>query len=251
MPRIGRIRSQTGIYHVVLKGTDDRNIFLENEDRDKFIRQLLKAREKGNFSLLAYCLMDNHVHLLIEENEEIGKSIQRMAVGYVQWHNQKYGRKGHLFQNRFASEAVETDRYLLAVFRYIHQNPVKAGMVHMPSEYSWSSYQDYLAAFNRKACFIDGARIMAYFETQETFEEFINALQNDQCIDYNELIRYTDSELRRLLLQEFSEVEFIESMSTEERKRLIKEIYGSTNASIRQLGRVLKLGRGVVERAIR
>jgi REP element-mobilizing transposase RayT len=60
-----------------------------------------------------------------------------MAVGYVQWHNQKYGRKGHLFQNRFASEAVETDRYLLAVFRIIHQNPVKAGMVHMPSEYSW------------------------------------------------------------------------------------------------------------------
>jgi REP element-mobilizing transposase RayT len=67
MPRIGRIRSQTGIYHVVLKGIDDRNIFLENEDRDKFIRQLLKAREKGNFSLLAYCLMDNHVHLLIEK----------------------------------------------------------------------------------------------------------------------------------------------------------------------------------------
>ena len=134
MSRVSRKKSKTGIYHIMLRGIDKRNIFLDNEDRKKFIEKLKIARETAGFRLHGYCLMDNHVHLLIEENEEIGTSIKRITVGYVQWHNNKHERTGHLFQNRYLSEPVETDAYLLTVLRYIHQNPVKAKITSIPLE---------------------------------------------------------------------------------------------------------------------
>src|SRR5665647_2361828 len=87
MSRVSRKKSKTGIYHIMLRGIDKRNIFLDNEDRRKFIEKLKIARETAGFRLHGYCLMDNHVHLLIEVNEEIGTSIKRITVGYVQWHN--------------------------------------------------------------------------------------------------------------------------------------------------------------------
>ena len=83
MPRQPRQKSETGIYHVMVKGIDERNIFLEDGDKKKFMSQLLKAKEKGSFALLAYCLMDNHVHLLLEEIEELGTAMKRINVGYA------------------------------------------------------------------------------------------------------------------------------------------------------------------------
>ena len=99
MARQSRIKSETGIYHILLRGIDKRDIFLDDEDREKIIRNIEQAKDKGGFLIHGYCLMTNHVHLLIkEEEEEIGKSIKRITVGYVGWHNQKYERTGHLFQ---------------------------------------------------------------------------------------------------------------------------------------------------------
>lgn len=141
MTRQARKKSITGIYHVILKGIDGRNLFMDDSDWLIFMEKLNKAREAGEFHLHVYCLMDNHVHLLIKEGEALGRSIKRMTVGYVQLHNNKYERSGHLFQNRFKSEAVEDDRYLMTVIRYSHQNPLKAEMVTRLEDYPWSSYQ--------------------------------------------------------------------------------------------------------------
>ena len=99
--------------------------------------------------------MDNHVHLLLKEGEELGTSIKRITVGYVQLHNNKYGRTGHLFQNRFSSEAVEDDKYLMTVIWYIHRNPLKTGMVSRLKEYSWSSYQQIIQAYQGNTSIID------------------------------------------------------------------------------------------------
>lgn len=141
MARQEWVKSTTGIDPVVLKGLDGRNIFLDDSDRSLFMDKLTKARETGGFQLYGYCLMDNHVHLLIKEGEELGTSIERITVGYVQLHYNKYGRTGHLVQNRFSSEAVEDDQYLMMVLRYIHRNPLKAEMVSRLKGYPWSSYQ--------------------------------------------------------------------------------------------------------------
>ena len=89
MPREAREKSKTGIYHVLLRGIDKRDLFLDDDDRRKFVRNLEQAKEKGGLDVYGYCLMDNHIHLLVKEGEEIGESIKRITVGYVGWHNQK------------------------------------------------------------------------------------------------------------------------------------------------------------------
>lgn len=89
--------------------------------------------------------MTNHVHMLLKtETEEIGDVVKRITLGYAQYHNVKNGRTGHLFQNRFKSEPVNTDEYFLVVLRYIHQNPIKAGIVKRIEDYRWSSYNAYI-----------------------------------------------------------------------------------------------------------
>lgn len=128
----------------MLRGIDKRDIFIDAEDNVKFLQKLLKAKGTVSFKLFGYCLMDNHVHLLIKESEDIGTSIKRITVGYVQWHNRRHERTGHLCQNRYMSEAVEDESYLINVLRYIHQNPVKAGLSKNVEEYKWSSYNEYI-----------------------------------------------------------------------------------------------------------
>lgn len=250
MPRQARVKSKTGIYHVMLKGIDDRDIFLDDFDRSKFIEHIIRARKKGDFNFLAYCLMDNHAHLLIEENEEIGKSIKRITVGYVLWHNNKYGRTGHLFQNRFSSEVVETDSYLLTVVRYIHNNPVKAGIIKLPRDYEWSSYNQYLAAYNNKTCHIDPTRIKAYFKTQENYEDFMNILHDDKCLGNKPSKKLTDEVLRKIIFEELN-LGSIEAMPAKERNQIIRDVHLMTGASVRQLGRVFGLGKGIIQRGIR
>lgn len=249
MPRQPRKKSETGIYHIMIKGIDGRNIFVEGKDRKKFMTQLLKAREKGSFDLLAFCLMDNHVHLLLEEKEEIGTAVKRITVGYVLWHNYKYGRSGHLLQNRYQSEPVETDAYLLTVARYIHQNPVKAGLVKKAKDYPWSSYPQYIEAYKGKNVYIDPKRFMDYFNTQEEFELFMNAQQDDKCLEYQPTGKVTDEDLAEIIQQKYH-INLNQKLTKEERVQLIRQLYENETTSIRQLARVLGVSKGVIERAL-
>lgn len=250
MAREARRKSQTGIYHIMLKGIDDRNIFLDEEDKLLFLKKLIAAKDTAEFKLYGYCLMDNHVHLIMEESEEIGTSIKRITVGYVHWHNNKYGRTGHLFQNRFLSEPVETEGYLLAVLRYIHQNPLKAMLVKQLRDYLWSSYNQYIALYNERENHIDGHLIKTHFNSSNEFDKFMNENDNQKFLEYKQVKKYTDAMLRNIINKEFN-CDNISNLSIEERKEQIKEIYQSTGASIRQLGRVLGMGKGVIENALK
>ncbi|TCT12216.1 REP element-mobilizing transposase RayT [Natranaerovirga pectinivora] len=251
MPRQARKRSGTGIYHIMLRGIDKRNIFLDDEDRNIFIEKIKKAKEKANFEIYAYCLMDNHIHLLIMESEDIGTSIKRITVGYVTWHNNKYGRTGHLFQNRYNSEVVESESYLLTVLRYIHQNPVKARMVDKAEQYIWSSYKEYELVYQQKETFINDRVVKNYFKKICDFKVYINEKNNDQCMDYHDKIKYTDNQLKGKLDQEGIIEKIKEEVDIDVRNEIIKEIYEELGVSIRQLGRVLGLGKAIVEKALR
>lgn len=144
MARQARKKSETGIYHIILRGINKQNIFEDDEDKRKFLETLKYYKRMCNYSLYGYCLMDNHTHFLIKEREEtISQVIKRISAGYVRWYNEKYERCGHLFQDRFKSEAVESEKCFLTILRYIHQNPVKAGIAEHVSSYLWSSYQEY------------------------------------------------------------------------------------------------------------
>jgi len=250
MAREARKRSITGIYHIMLRGIDKRDIFLDDEDKIKFMEKLMKAKEIGKFELYGYCLMDNHAHLLIRENEDIGTSIKRITVGYVWWHNNKYGRTGHLFQNRYKSEPVDTERYLLTVLRYIHQNPVKAKVVLQARDYSWSSYKQYLVAYQQQSRYIDTHLIKAYFKTIDDFSQYMNDQNNDQCLDYKPVNKLTDAALEKAIRKEYS-IDHLTELPLEERNNKIRDMYHKSGASIRQLGRVIAIGKTIIEKAIR
>ena len=146
MPRQARKRAESGIYHIMLRGINQQQIFEDEEDNEKFLQILKECKELSGFKLLAYCLMGNHIHLLIREGEEsLEQVFKRIGGRFVYWYNVKYRRVGHLFQDRFKSEPVDSDAYLLTVIRYIHQNPVKAGICAKPEEYPWSSWREYLS----------------------------------------------------------------------------------------------------------
>lgn len=250
MARQARKRSTTGIYHVMLRGIDKRNVFLHDNDKMVFMKKLLRAKENANFGLYGYCLMDNHIHLLIHESEEIGISIKRITVGYVSWHNNTYGRVGHLFQNRYLSEPIESEGYLVHVLRYIHQNPLKANMVEKPKDYPWSSYNDYISTYQGNEINIDADMIMTYFKEQKDFEEFTNTQNDDKFVDFEPEEKFTDGALEDIIKIKIAS-DFLNEESIEDRKRLIKDIYNSTGVSIRQLGRVFGVDKNVIARAVK
>ncbi len=145
MPRTARKQSKTGVYHIMLRGNNKQQIFLDNNDSKQFLRILLEYKEICGYKIYAYCLMGNHLHLLLKINETPLESVmKRIITKFVYFYNTKYARIGHLFQDRYKSEPVEDDEYLLQAVRYIHQNPVKAGMCAKPEDYVFSSYNEYM-----------------------------------------------------------------------------------------------------------
>jgi REP element-mobilizing transposase RayT len=125
----------------MLRGTNRIPIYGNAGSKQAFLEAVKEAKAKSDFVVLAYCLMNNHVHLLIQEQSEpIGQVVKRFAVRYSGWYNAVNNRIGHVFQDRFKSEPVEDDSYLLSVLGYIYRNPVKAGIVSRANAYRWSSY---------------------------------------------------------------------------------------------------------------
>lgn len=145
MPRGARERSESGTYHIMFRGINRQKIFCDEEDCARFLQTLVRYKLACGFELFAYCLMPNHVHLLIREGSEpLATAFRRLGASYVYWYNLKYDRVGHLFQDRYKSEAIHDDDYLLTALRYIHNNPVKAGFCEAPADYPYSSYADYV-----------------------------------------------------------------------------------------------------------
>lgn len=144
MSRHVREKSSIDIYHVMLRGNNQQVIFEDTEDFRKFLYILSDCKEDCKFELYAYCLMSNHIHLLIRTSDKPLETIfRKLERRFVSWYNRKYDRIGHLFQGRFKSVPVQNERSFLTVLRYIIQNPMKAGIEIAPGTYPWSSYFSY------------------------------------------------------------------------------------------------------------
>jgi REP element-mobilizing transposase RayT len=145
MARRPRIEIDGGLYHIIARGNNRQLIFGDAEDCRKLLSQLEAQKLKLPFYLYAYCLMPNHIHLLVERrDDQIGRLMHRVLTGYSQYHNRRYQRTGHLFQGRYKSILCQTDQYLTELVRYIHLNPVRAKIVARPHEYDYSSHRAYL-----------------------------------------------------------------------------------------------------------
>lgn len=143
MPRPARSVSVTGIYHVYSRGNSRQIIFEDDSDRYRFLEVVSEKLGERDIDIIAWCLMDNHFHFLVDDPDgRISNAMQAALTSYVKYFNRKSGRSGHLFDDRFKSEPVETDSYALTVVDYIHLNPVK-GILASLDTYRWSSYRSY------------------------------------------------------------------------------------------------------------
>ncbi len=142
MARPLRIEFSDALYHITARGNERRSIFESDHDRNQFLQVLTQTCEAHNWICHAYCLMDNHYHLLIETPDaNLSRGMRDLNSIYSQRFNRIHSRDGHLFQGRFKSFVIEKETYLLEVARYIVLNPVRAKMVSHPKEWKWSSYR--------------------------------------------------------------------------------------------------------------
>ena len=245
MPRRARDKSESGIYHVIVRGINRQDIFLAEEDKGVYLDKLQKYKKECGFEIYAYCLMNNHVHLLLKENEtDLAIIMKKIGTSYAYWYNWKYGRSGHLFQDRYKSEPVENDRYLLTVIRYIHQNPVKVGL----KIDVWTSYQDYL----KLGGLTDSRYILEIFNTdvkkaQAEFKRFVKEPNEDRCLEMSEETRRTDEEAKRIIKEIIKTSNYEELKTWEKRKRDEKlKALKEAGLTVRQIERLTGVNRGAV-----
>ena len=183
MSRPLRITYPGAFYHITSRGNEKKPIFKSRKDREKFLEYLQSASEKYKAVIHSYCLMDNHYHLLLETpSGNLPRIMLHINGAYTNYFNAKRGRAGHLFQGRYRAILVEKDEYAKELSRYIHLNPVRAGVAEMPEEYDWSSYPAYIGKKEKPEWlftdFIHGYFGRSKSSAEKYYREFVSRLIN-------------------------------------------------------------------------
>lgn len=177
MARKPRIHYPGACYHVILRGNAGQDIFFDEKDRNRFFFLIQEGIERFKHRIHAYCLMTNHVHMAVQVADvPLSRIIQNVSFRYTRYINHYRNRRGHLFQGRYQAILIDADSYLLELVRYIHNNPVRAGMVQTPDEYNWSSHNAYLERMS--APWLTTGWVMSQFATQkkeaiERYKDFV------------------------------------------------------------------------------
>jgi REP element-mobilizing transposase RayT len=171
--------------HITSRGNHRNDIFRDDEDYEFYIVLIEECIKYFNneFQILGYILMTNHIHLQIQTKEKhIGFFMKRLNNFYAKYFNNKYNYIGHLFQERYGSEIINNDKYMLETSRYIHLNPVRANMVKRPEEYKWSSYSMYIGEDKEK--FINSRKILDYFKEDNQRQLYKRFVENGIKVKY-------------------------------------------------------------------
>jgi REP element-mobilizing transposase RayT/DNA-binding transcriptional regulator YiaG len=247
------MKSQSGYYHIMVRGNEKKDIFRDDHDKLRFIEIIKKVKQGNSFYLHAFCLMDNHLHMMISEGkEDVARIMKRITVSYVSYFNKKYRRVGHLFQDRFKSEVIEQDSYVLSLVRYIHKNPVKAGIVHNAADYKWSSHPGYIDEKSDFAEILDLDDILGLFS--ENRPEAIKRYEKYMTEEGDE--SFIEIELEKDVMEEETARELYEKLLLEgkgEKQRpenVIKEFRERTNLSIRRIAAITGLNKDKVNRIL-
>ena len=217
MPRLARKLLNGKFFHLTVKGINGEYIFQDFRNKEEYLKLL---KEKENIDILAYCIMDNHAHILIKTQtvDEMSKYMKKVNTSYALYYNKKYRREGYVFNNRFYSQPILDRKHLFSCIVYIHRNPVKANMVHNMEDYEFSSYNDYFEINKRKL--INNENIYKLFDNQnikENLEEFkkyhlkesLLEYEFDEEINYAEMIKayqqiYSNKEIEKKLVYKFN-----------------------------------------------
>lgn len=246
MPRKPRMRSSTDLYHITNRGINKVNIFNSENDKKKFLRILQKSCKQYHVEIYSYCVMSNHFHLLLRiPFTELSAFIQQFSTTYAVYYNFKYNKVGHVFQGRYYSEAIESERYFWCCMRYIHNNPSKASLVPSPALYKFSSMKEYV----QKTRFLVHPRAfqmcIQHFPKTIDFQQFHNKYDRFIYIDTPEEV----FERKKLLIEKCAK-SFLSGKnlpsedaifwSPELKKEFIKFASDNLNVSKAEVGRYVK-----------
>lgn len=264
MARYARKLSKTSIYHAMIRGNERKNIFCATEDKERFMETLIKMKANDEYEIIAFCIMDNHAHLLIKElKDSIQRSMKRIEVSYTIYFNKKNNRVGHLFQDRYKSEPIETDQYILECTRYIHKNPVKAKMVNTAKEYIWSSFNNYMGNDEKYPGLVNTDMILGMFaqdakkaikaftvfSDQSSDVKFVEAEEEDKEPQFI-LPTEVKNKIMKILADENLKVENLIGMKDKLlRNEILKRIKEESNFSVRDLAKYLKVSKDIIFRA--
>ena len=259
MPRKAREdnKTVTNTYHIISRGINKQDIFLDESDKRKFYNIMKDAKSEYQYYLYSFILMNNHIHLTIcDNNDQISKIMHKICSVYAMYFNKKYERVGHVFQNRFKSICVDTEGYLLNVIRYIHKNPEKDGICNM-DKYKWSSYNDYI--YGNTEGITDINFILRLFDEDKisAIKKFtmFNTQVDDDFIDIN--LEYSnslnDEEAIRLIKKELAidNVLLIQNYNLRTRNKIIYKISQINGIYPKQMSRVLGMSERNIQRIIK
>ena len=246
MPRISRVRSESGSYHIMIRGNNKKNIFKYEEDKEKLIEIIEKTITEDKWKLRAYCIMDNHAHLLIEENDkEVSEIMKKINITYAMYYNKKHKSIGHVFQDRYKSESVVDDAYLLTVMRYIHQNPIKAGIIKDIKDYKWSSYNEYIGRLENGITDTDLLEMLSKNKKEaiKEFIEFHKEIEDETYLEDKEEEKENEEKNAWVLIQDK-----ISESGAVNKTELAELLLKNTKLSYRKIAEMLEINRGVVQR---
>jgi putative transposase len=172
MARRPRVFAAGLLYHVIVRGNQRRKTFRHDDDYQAYLERLEKYRAQCQVRIYAYCLMPNHVHLLVETGSTpLAKFMQGLQQSYTQYFNQRYRKVGHLFQGRYKAIICERDKYLLALVRYIHLNAVRAKLATRPERYRYSGHNSYLTDGTDKI--VETTPVLKLMGGKKAYERFV------------------------------------------------------------------------------
>lgn len=225
MPRMARKNLETGFFHVMAQGIKKEKIFYKNEYKEKYIHLIKFFMEKQKIDIVSYCIMDNHVHMIIytENIHELTIFMRKLNTTYAINYNKEENRVGYVFRNRFECKEIYNQDYLTKCIKYIHMNPVKAKIVELEKDYKYSSYNDYI---NKKGI-ITEKLIQKIFNSKYNYlKEFLKIEYDEELFKELEREKLTEEELKKQI-DNFIKKEEITLKELKEDKRLIKKLYNS------------------------
>ena len=255
MPVTPRPISERGYYHLMVRGNSKLPIFEERADYIHFLNNLKQYSSDHKIVINAYCLMPNHVHLLLQEKQDtLGEVVKRITIAYAYYFNRKYQRNGYLFQDRFRSEPVDDIKYFKTLLRYIHLNPVHAGLSASTEDYVWSSWHEYEKKYTGLIDVCNTAIVLNRISWKELYDYVCESGHDDGSIlemDDEPPRSVPDSAIKEFLSARYGISNMMELQNVDKNKRniIIREVC-EQGAGFRQLARITGISYGIIQRVV-
>ncbi len=251
MARQARLQSPTDYYHVMMRGNNKEKIFARDDLKVYFLDCLAQQYEEGLLDIAAYCIMNNHVHIVAKANlENLSKGLKAINTKYAMRFNFQNDRIGHVFQGRYKSEVVANEIYLLNVIRYVHNNPIKAKLVNEPHAYKWSSFNEYIKV-NTIISSYQKEFVISCYNSIDKFMEFHKEIDNNEYLDTLEEIEEHRLNIAQKIISDYFRDNGINEINEIIKnaihlEKLIKLLLTHSKLSQRQIAKLLNINHGWV-----